>query len=218
MSDKRRFFKHTLIFGIGGAVGQLVPLILLPLYTNYLATSEYGTLDIITRTASIINTVFLVGGIRLAAMTFYKQAESEEARHRIAITISTLLWLVVACAIAVSVYCVDYIDLFLNTGETDILAFGLAVTLLDALVAVPMTLTQARLESLRFVLTNLTMGVTRLGLTIYFVAGLRWGILGVLYAQAIVAFVSIIYLTSRELRLGSLCPDTRKWKEILLFS
>lgn len=216
--DKRRFFKHTLVFGVGGIIGQLVPLILLPLFTNYLTTSEYGTLDLIIRTSDIINTVFLVGGIRLAAMTFYKQAESEEARRRVAITISILLWFVVAVAINVSVYFVEYVELFWKTGEQDILAVGLAVTLLEALVAVPMTLMQARLESLRFVLTNIAQSLARLGLCIYFVAGLRWGILGVLSAQAIVITVFIVYLTSRELRLGSLCPDTKKWKEILLFS
>ena len=217
MSDRRRFFKHTLIFGLGGIIGQLVPFFLLPLYTNYLTPSEYGILDIIAMLSSIINTVFLVGGIRLAAMTFYKQAENEEARRRIAVTISLLLWLAVAVAIIFSVCFIDYIDLFLKTGKRDILAFGLAVTLLEALVTVPMTLMQARLESLRFVLTNLIMSFTRMGLCIYFVAGLRWNILGVLYAQAIVCIVSAIFLTYRELRIGSLSPDVTKWKEILQF-
>ena len=218
MSDKRRFFKHTLIFGVGGIIGQLVPFILLPLYTNYLTPAEYGILDVIHMASDIITTVFLVGGIRLAAMTFYKQAESEEARRRVAITVSLLLWIAVAAAIAASIYFVDYIDQFLKTGEKKILAFGLTIILLEALTAVPMTLTQARLESLRFVLTNLAMGLSRLVLCIYFVAGLEWGIWGFLYAQAIVVIVSGIYLTYREFRIGSIYPDTTKWKDILLFS
>jgi len=217
MSSKRQFFKHTLIFGVGGIVGQLVPLILLPLYTNYLAPTEYGTLDLIALASDIINTVFLIGGIRLAAMTFYKQAESEEARRRIAITISSLLWLAIAIAISLSIFFIDYLDLFLKTGQKEILACGLAITLLEGLVTVPMTLTQARLESLRFVLTNLAMAISRMVLCIYFVAGLEWGIWGVLYAQAMVTIVFGILLTYRELRLGSIYPDTSKWREILLF-
>ena len=217
MSDKRQFFKHTLIFGVGGIIGQLVPLILLPLYTNYLPPEAYGTLDLIMMTSDIISTVFLIGGIRLAAMTFYKQAESEEARRRIAVTISSLLWLAIAIAIVLTVCFIDTLDFFLPTGQKDVLAFGLTITLLEGLVTVPMTLTQARLESLRFVLTNLTMAVSRMGLCIYFVAGLEWGIWGVLYAQAIVVIVFGIVLTYRELRIGSLSPDTSKWREILLF-
>ena len=218
MSDKRRFFKHTLIFGFGGIIVQLVPFILLPLYTNYLTPGEYGILHFIFLTSDIINTVFLIGGIRLAAMTFYKQAETEEARRRIAITISSLLWLAIAAAITASIVFVDYIDHFLGTGEKQILAFGLAAVLIQGLVTIPMTLTQARLESLRFVLTNIVMACTRLGLCIYFVAGLHWGIWGFLYAQAIVYVVFGFYLTFRELWIGSIYPDVTKWREILLFA
>ena len=222
MSDKRRFFKHTLIFGFGGIIVQLVPFILLPLYTNYLTPSEYGILHFIFLASEIIGTVFLIGGIRLAAMTFYKQAESEEARRRIAVTISSLLWIAIAAAIAVSIYFIDYIHFFLNPdgteGEKTIFAFGLAVILIEGLVTVPLTLIQARLESLRFVLTNIVMAFTRLGLCVYFVAGLHWGIWGFLYAQAITYVVFGIYLTCRELWIGSICPDVTKWKEILIFT
>ena len=225
MSNPRRFFKHTLIFGIGGILIQVTPLILLPLYTNYLKPEEFGILEVILMASEIINTVFLMGGIRLAAMTFYKQAESEEARRRVAITISSLLWITIAIAIATSIYFIDYIDLcFSGTagrdtigGQKEILAFGLSVTLLEALVAVPMTLTQARLESLRFVITNLAMSLTRLGLCIFFVAGLQWNIWGVFAAQAIVLTVFSIYLTYRELRIGSIIPDFARWTEVLRF-
>ena len=222
MSDRRQFFKHTLIFGFGGIIGQLVPFILLPLYTNYLTPSDYGILRIIFEASVILNTVFLVGGIRLAAMTFYKQAENEEARRRIAVTVSLFLWLAVAVAITVSLcslLCIDtkYIEFFLKTDKTEILAFGLAVTLLESLVAVPMALTQARLESLRFVITNITMSLARLGLIIYFVACLKCGIWGIFYAQAIVFGLFTLYLTYRELRIGSLYPDVAKWREILQF-
>ena len=218
MSDQRRFFKHTLIFGIGGLIGQLVPFILLPLYTNYLTPAEYGILDVLFLATDIISAVFLIGGIRLAAMTFYRQAESEEMRRRIAVTISSLLLIAVTAAIFLSVCFIDYIDLFFKTGEKKILAFGLAVALLESFTAVPMTLTQARLESLRFVLTSIVMAFARLGLCIYFVAWLHWGIWGFLYAQAIVSVVFGLYLTSRELWIGSLSPDFTKWKEIFVFA
>jgi len=218
MSDRRRFFKHTLIYGVGGSIEQLVPFLLLPLYTNYLTPGEYGMIDVIIVASIIFNTVFLVEGIRLAAMTFYKQAESEEERRRIAVTISTLLWFFIAIAITLSICFVDVVDLFLKTGEKKLLTFGMAATLLEALVAVPKTLMQARLESLRFVFTNIAMGFSRLGLCIYFVAGLHWGIWGFLYAQAIVTCVFSVYLTYRELRIGSLYPDISKWKEIMRFA
>jgi O-antigen/teichoic acid export membrane protein len=218
MSEKRTFLKHTLIFGVGGVLGQLVPLILLPLYTNYLTTAEYGVLNIIVQVAEIINTVFLIGGIRLAVMTFYKQAASEEERRHIAITVSLLLWFAVTIAIGASVYFVNVIEAFFITGDTRLLAFGLATVLLEPFVSVPMTLLQARLKSTHFVLTNLSMLLMRLTLCITFIAVLGLGVWGFFYAQILVNILFGVYLNVQEFRVSSLRPDISKWKDILFFT
>ncbi|GHT11443.1 polysaccharide biosynthesis protein [Planctomycetales bacterium] len=218
MSEKRTFLKHTLIFGIGGTLAQIVPLILFPLYTNYLTPEEYGVLDIIIRVSEIINTVFLIGGIRLAVMTFYKQAANEEERRHIAITVSLLLWFAVTVSIVMSVYFVNIIEIFFKTGDTRLLAFGLITVLLEPFVGVPMTLLQARLESTRFVLTNLLILLLRLILCIIFVAGFRFGVWGVLYAQMLINILAGVYLNFQEFRVSSLRPDMSKWKEIFFFA
>ena len=217
MSEKRQFIYHTLVFGFGGILAQLVPFILLPHYTNYLRPTEYGILDIIQRTADLINTVLMIGGIRLAVMTFYRQAKDEVERRKVAVTISLLLWLSVVCAIFLVLFFSQRIDVFLKIGDPGLLAFGLVTVLLESLVVVPMTLTQARLESLRYVLTNLSMLLTRLGLCVYFVAGLEMGIYGVLLSQCWVCVVFSLLLMLRELRIGSVRPDMTKWGDVLRF-
>ena len=217
MSDKRQFLYHTLIFGFGGILSYLAPLILFPLYTNYLSTGEYGIWSIIQRVAAFINTVLMIGGIRMAALTFFRQAKSEEERRRVAVTISLLLWLSVVGAILLAYLFARQIDLFLKFDNPNLLAFGLATSLLESLVIVPMTLTQARLESVRYVLTGLLMLLVRVGLCIYFVAWLGMGLYGVLLSQCFVSVTFSILLTLRELRIGSIKPDLMKWKDVLLF-
>jgi O-antigen/teichoic acid export membrane protein len=217
MSEKRQFIYHTLVFGFGGILAQLVPFILFPLYTNYLRPTEYGILDMIQRSAELINTVLMIGGIRLAVLTFYRQAKDEEERRKVAVTISLLLWLSVVCAIFLASVFSHRIDVFLKIGDPKLLAFGLATALLESLVIVPMTLTQARLESVRYVLTNLSMLLTRLGLCIYFVAWLEMGIYGVLLSQCWVSVVFSLLLMLRELRIGSVHPDMTRWGEVLRF-
>jgi len=183
MSDKRQFLYHTLVFGFGGILAQLVPFILFPLYTNYLSPAEYGILDVILRVAKLVNTVLMVGGIRLAALTFFRHAKTEEERRKVAVNISLLLWLFVAGTIILSIFFSRQIDVFVKIGDVKLLAFGLTTAFLESLVVVPMTLTQARLESVRFVLTNLIMLLVRTGLCIYFVAWLQMGVYGVLLSQ-----------------------------------
>ena len=217
MSEKRQFLYHTLVFGFGGVLAQLVPLILFPLYTNYLSPTEYGILDMIQRAANLVNTVLMIGGIRLAALTFFRHAKSEEERHKVAVTISLLLWLFVAGAIILAVVFSRQIDVIIKIGDLQLLAFGMATALLDSLVIVPMTLTQARLESLRYVLTNLVMLLVRLVLCIFFVAWLQMGIYGVLLSQCWVSILFSILLMLRELRIGSFRPDFTKWGEVFKF-
>jgi len=217
MSEKRQFLYHTLIFGFGGILTYLAPLVLFPLYTNYLSPAEFGILDLIHRTAEFVNTVLMIGGIRMAALTFFRQAKSEEERRRVAVTISLFLWLSISGAIVLVYVFACRIDLFLMIDDPNLLAFGLATTLLGSLVGVPLTLTQARLESLRYVLTNLLMLLVRVGLCIDFVVRLEMGVYGVLLSQCFVSVVFSVLLTLRELRIGSFRPDWTKWKDVLLF-
>jgi len=217
-SSKKQFLTHAFIYGFGGLLNQFAPVILLPLYTNYLSPNDYGVMDIIDRTAFLINTLFVVTGIRLATLTFYKQAQTEEERRKVAITLSLFLWVMVVVAILSTFFLAVPLDSFLGTDDPELLIFGLITALLGSLVAVPMALMQSRVESLRFVLTNMVMLITRVGLCVYLVAWLEWGIWGVLLSQYIVSVVFTFLLMIRELALGSICPDLSKMKEIWAFS
>lgn len=62
-------FKNTAIFTIGNLATKVIAFFLVPLYTNVLTTSEYGTVDIIT-TVSIIAIPILTFNIMESVMRF----------------------------------------------------------------------------------------------------------------------------------------------------
>ena len=47
MNKKKQLAKNTIIIFLGRVCTQLISFFLLPLYTSYLATKEYGTVDLI---------------------------------------------------------------------------------------------------------------------------------------------------------------------------
>ena len=47
MNKKKQLAKNTIIIFFGRVCTQLISFFLLPLYTSYLATKEYGTVDLI---------------------------------------------------------------------------------------------------------------------------------------------------------------------------
>ena len=216
-SSKKQFLTHAFIYGFGGLLNQFAPLILFPLYTNYLPPGDYAILDIIDRSAWLINIIFVVSGIRLATLTFYKQAKSEEEKRKVAVTLSFFLWGMVATAILSTFFLAVPLDTFFKTDDPALLIFGLSTALVGSLVTIPMALMQARMESLRFVLTNATMLTFRVGLCLFFLVWLELGIWGVLLSQCVVFVTSAVVLMIREIAIGSICPDFSKIKEVWTF-
>ncbi len=76
-AQEKSFLKSTAIYGIGGIALQLAGVVLLPLYVNYLTPEEFGILDLISQTSSIVMICLMVNGMRTAALTFYQQARVE---------------------------------------------------------------------------------------------------------------------------------------------
>ena len=48
MNKKKELLKNTIIIFLGKACTQLISFLLLPLYTGYLSTADYGIVDLIT--------------------------------------------------------------------------------------------------------------------------------------------------------------------------
>ena len=54
MNKKKELLKNTIIIFIGKACTQLISFLLLPLYTGYLSTSDYGIVDLITTYVTLL--------------------------------------------------------------------------------------------------------------------------------------------------------------------
>lgn len=54
MSKEGKLVKNTIIYAVGNLGSKLIAFLLLPIYTKYLLTSEYGYFDLIVNTVSLI--------------------------------------------------------------------------------------------------------------------------------------------------------------------
>lgn len=57
----KRLMKNTAILSLGTFASKLLVFLLLPLYTNYLSTAEYGTADLVTNMANFLIPLFCCG-------------------------------------------------------------------------------------------------------------------------------------------------------------
>ena len=90
LSDLRHTTKHILIYSLGNLSTKLIGFVLLPLYTDYLSTSEYGMLAILEVTSFML--IAFVGMRQSTAMMRWGSAEKDKGRFgSIAFTILMVL-------------------------------------------------------------------------------------------------------------------------------
>ncbi len=226
--DNQGFFKHAAVYGLAILLAQAGGLVLLPLYTHWLAPSDYGVLEIVGRLAEVVGTVLLFGGFRQALLTFYQQSATEtERRHVFGSTLGLILLACLLGGLPVLAFAgpvSQWLGASLTQGQggaaltAGVLRLAVLAILLEPLTLVPLALIQARVESTTFVLITLSQLLVRVALCVIFVTWLGWGVAGVLTATALTAAVYGFGLSGRELMRGGALPNAAQLRALLRFA
>lgn len=217
-SKSKSFLTHAAVYGLGMFAVQAASIVLLPLYTGYLTPAEFGVLEILNRIGEVVVICLTVNGIRMAVLTFFCQAQDEREREQIAVTVSLFL-LIVVIGCGALVFCfADELAASMGIDSRALLVFGVVTVLIEAIAIMPLAFMQARLQSIHYVCTTLAMCVCRITLAIIAVAGLGWGVWGVLASSAVTSGVIGGVLTVRECLKGSIRPNWSKFVQIARYA
>ena len=99
-----RLARHSVIYGLGGLVSRILAVLLLPLYTSYLAPGSYGHVEILT-SACAVAVIVLRMGVSTAFFRFY--FDHKDAARRL-VVVRTSFWFTMAMATAGLVLCVGF--------------------------------------------------------------------------------------------------------------
>lgn len=214
----RHFLTDAAIYGIGSALVQAVSIVLLPLYTRYLSPADFGVMEIIERVGNIVNICLMTGGVGQAAMAFYLQAKDQRERERVAMSVALLLLMCFLSAALVTIAVASPLSGWLGISDPKLLVFGVVAVLTQLLLILPLTLMQARVESIAYVSISLAISLCRIVLAILFVAYLGCGLMGVYWSMLITFLGFGLILLARELRRGAMGVDWQKCLAITRFS
>jgi O-antigen/teichoic acid export membrane protein len=90
----KRLASQSLIYGLGGLISRVLSVLLLPLYTSYLTTRDYGRVETLTALTAVLVVVLRLG-ISSAFFRFY--FDSNEIADRIRV-VRTSFWFTMASA------------------------------------------------------------------------------------------------------------------------
>ena len=69
-TELKRLGKHSAIYGLGGLVSRILAVFLLPLYTRYLDTADFGAVGLVVALSAVLVTILRLG-ISSAFFRFY---------------------------------------------------------------------------------------------------------------------------------------------------
>lgn len=215
----RRLFTDTLIYGVSAILSRGLSLIVLPIYTRILSPADYGALDMIFVIGSFA-TLMVALEINQALARFYADAETAEAKRRMA---STTLWFTVAVltiAFGVAFASAESLAAWL-LGSADlegVLRIGLAGIAANGLFYLAQTQMRYSLMSTAFAVVSLIYSLAMLGLGVFLGYGLGMGLAGVLWGQFAAAAIAAALGLAVLRRTYSLVFDARLLRTMLAFS
>src|SRR3989440_3040029 len=198
-----RLAKQSAIYGLGGLVSRILAVVLLPLYTSYLSTADYGKIETLVAASSVLVIVLRLG-ISSAFFRFYFDAKDDDGRTRV---VRTSFWFTMTSATAgliVLLLLADQISHALRLGSEPGLVQAAAVGLWAQMNYEQLTsLFRAEERAIGFVTASLANILITVGATVLLVVTFHKGPLGVLVGNFIgtlcVYFVLVAY---RRYQLG----------------
>lgn len=218
----RSFLRHAAVYGLATVLVQAGGFILLPIYLRCLGPEDFGVLEIAGRLAETVAAVLLLTGFRQALFAFHQQANDETERRRV---VTGAFLLVGGFGLAGGLGLAGlgpWLGAWLGGGTTTLsgglVALAVAGVLLEPLSLLPLTLIQARVESGVYILVVVAQFALRVGLCIFLVRFLHWGVAGALTATALTGAVFGLTLTARELARGIRWPGLERLRAMLVFA
>lgn len=182
---EKELLKNTAIIGIGKFSTQIVSFLLLPMYTSILSTSEYGIYDFIF-TLSIFLTPVITLLMEESMFRFLIDSKSEEETNRI---ISNTLKFILFNSFIFTLLAI-FIGNILNIPY-------LIITVIYILTAILASSKNSLIRGLGkikfYTYINFISSFLNIVLNIIFIAVLKYGIYGLLYANIIANLIVFIY-------------------------
>lgn len=182
----RNTLKHTLIYSLGNLSTKIIGLILLPLYTSYLTTAEYGIFSILEVTSQFFVTVVSIG-LSAGMMRWYAVEENEKRKGSIVFTVfATLIGLSIFMNLAFFPANSWFSNLFFDHSRFADYFFILWLWVgLEVINRIPFELFRLKEKSLLFIILIIIKFVSILLLNIYFIVYLNMGVKGIILSQVV---------------------------------
>ncbi len=210
--------KHTLIYSLGNISSKLIGFILLPLYTGYLSTEEYGMFAILEVTSQLLTVAF---GFQLStAMLRFSSTEKSEEKRKSIIFIALVVTFasVMVLNIIFHPFSKELSILFFNKVDYksyfNILFLWSSFEIFNRLF---LNYLRMKDKSMFFMILTIVKVTVILLFNIYFIVSLKWGIKGIILSQLIGSFLVFLVILPQILKSTKFIFDFAIFKSMFKY-
>lgn len=201
----KRTLKQSAIYSMGNISTKLIGIVLLPLYIKYLTVSDYGVLAIIEVTIIILVQILSLGQGQ-AIIRLYNLNEYQNKRNQCIFTIISSILIIGLTFNIIGQNIIIKLTSYSHDPEAFNIYFRTAFFIISFRIIsiILLGLLRAKEKSFIYAMSNIVKLLVIMGLNIYFVAFLRIGLRGILYAYLIgdgILFLILLVITIPEMKI-----------------
>jgi len=210
--------KHTAVYGLGNILSKFVGFLMIPVYTRYLTPEDYGTVELLFLTVSILSIILSVGIERAVLRYFF---DSDELSERKKVISSAHFFILGTATLTVLILwpLADFFSEVILGYKEGAFYFRLIflILLCDVAVIVPLAFIRAEHRSALYISSAIGRLILVLALNIYWVVFAGRKVDGVLYANLTGSAVVSLFLIAYTLRKVGFRFSLPKLRAMLVF-
>lgn len=214
MNRNKELAKNTVIIAIGRIFTQFISFLLLPIYTRYLSTAEYGTFDIIITCTGLIAPIL---SLQLERAIFRFLVDARNDRQLQDKILSTTFAMMIP-PIALTIIVMPILGLAFNLAYWQYIA----LIIISAIISnITLQIPRGLGKNIHYSIGSMIVGITNGVISIVSVIFMRSGIVGILIANIVAHCMGTLYIfismkMYKQVRISK--RDRKTLKELLRFS
>ena len=217
-NETNLILRHSSVYGIATILSRVISFVMIPVYTSYINPEEYGVMELIHITMSLIETVIALG-ITTGLSRFYFDTEDQHERNRVVSSaffgLGGFLMLLVGFFTLASGPLSTLVLDSITYKRFFVIAFSsLAVNILNNIF---ITYYRINKKSLTVLFISTGQLVVNLTLNIIFLVVLKMGVWGIFVATFITAVLTFLVFAPVVIRKVGFNVSWEITKELILF-
>lgn len=222
IGSSRKLLGNSVFYAIADILGKGLHFILLPIYTAYLTTDDYGIQNIIMGFNSVMNYVILLC-LDSAALKFYSEYRDDKITLKRFYGTAMSIMSIFACAVVT--VCILFQGIlkeliFNGIPFVPYVLLGLAILVLDAVYTLHRRMLEAQQQGKKVAVVGFGAVLFSSCTTVVLIGTLRMGVLGVLTATLLTSIGTVIF-SIRDIIWHDMlipCLDKKLAKKMLSYS